>query len=64
MADAELSTRKRITQLVLLILAAGSIYPLVYLRQNFESTILTVFDMSQAELAGIYSMLGIMFVVG
>lgn len=36
----------------------------MYLRQNFESTILTVFDMSQAELAGIYSMLGIMFVVG
>ena len=64
MAEAKMSERQRITQLVLLILAAGSIYPLVYLRQNFETTILTVFDMSQAELAGIYSMLGIMFVVG
>lgn len=64
MAEAELTRGKRIVQLVLLILAAGSIYPLVYLRQNFESTILTVFDLSQSELAGLYSMLGIVFVVG
>lgn len=64
MADTELSRGKRIFQLVLLVLAAGSIYPLVYLRQNFEATILTVYDLSQAELAGLYSMLGIMFVVG
>jgi MFS family permease len=55
---------KKIFQLVLLILAGGSIYPLVYLRQNFEATILQVFDMSNAELANLYSMLGIIFVVG
>jgi len=55
---------KKIFQLVLLILAGGSIYPLVYLRQNFEATILEVFDMSNAELATLYSMLGIIFVVG
>jgi nitrate/nitrite transporter NarK len=54
----------KIFQLVLLILAGGSIYPLVYLRQNFEATILKVFDMSNAELANLYSMLGIIFVVG
>lgn len=55
---------KKIFELILLILAAGSIYPLVYLRQNFESTILTVFDMNQAELASLYALMGIMFVVG
>ncbi|TFB59985.1 MFS transporter [Cryobacterium sp. Sr3] len=55
---------KKIFQLVLLILAGGSIYPLVYLRQNFEATILEVFEMSNAELATLYSMLGIIFVVG
>lgn len=64
MSEATASRGKRIFQLALLILAGGSIYPLVYLRQNFESTILTVFNMSEVELAGIYSMLGIMFVVG
>jgi len=60
----KLGKSKKIFQLVLLILAAGSIYPLVYLRQNFESTILTVFHLSNSELAGLYSMLGIIFVIG
>lgn len=55
---------KNAVQLVLLILAAGSIYPLVYLRQNFETTILAVFHMTNAELANLYSILGIIFVVG
>ncbi|QIM17909.1 MFS transporter [Leucobacter coleopterorum] len=60
----KLAQSKKIFELALLILAAGSIYPLVYLRQNFEAAILTVYDINQADLAGIYSMLGIMFVVG
>ncbi|WP_427008588.1 MFS transporter [Pseudarthrobacter sp. H2] len=60
----KLSESKKIFELALLILAAGSIYPLVYLRQNFEETILMVFGMNQAELANIYSILGIIFVVG
>jgi nitrate/nitrite transporter NarK len=60
----KLGKSKKIFQLALLILAAGSIYPLVYLRQNFESTILDVFHLSNAELAGLYSMIGIIFVIG
>ena len=60
----KLGTSKKIVQLILLILAAGSIYPLVYLRQNFESTILTVFNMTNTELANLYSLLGIIFVIG
>lgn len=55
---------KKIFQLVLLIVAAGSIYPLVYLRENFQSTILTLFGMSNSELANLYSLLGIIFVIG
>ena len=58
------SKSKKIFELSLLILAAGTIYPLVYLRQVFEETILTVFHMNQSELANIYSILGIIFVVG
>ncbi|MGZ0711716.1 MFS transporter (plasmid) [Coraliomargarita sp. W4R53] len=60
----KLAQSRKIFELILLILAAGSIYPLVYLRQNFEETILTVFSMNQAELANLYSMIGIIFVVG
>jgi len=60
----KLGTSKKIVQLILLILAAGSIYPLVYLRQNFETTILAVFNMTNTELANLYSLLGIIFVIG
>lgn len=60
----KLAQSRKIFELVLLILAAGSIYPLVYLRQNFEKTILISFDMNQADLANLYSMLGIIFVIG
>ncbi|MEJ1156629.1 MFS transporter [Microbacterium marmarense] len=60
----KLAQSRKIFELILLILAAGSIYPLVYLRQNFEETILTVFSMNQSELANLYSMIGIIFVVG
>ncbi|MCB5276047.1 Inner membrane protein YihN [Arthrobacter sp. SO5] len=60
----KLAQSRKIFELVLLILAAGSIYPLVYLRQNFEKTILIAFDMNQAELANLYTMLGIIFVIG
>jgi len=60
----KLAQSRKIFELVLLILAAGSIYPLVYLRQNFEQTILLAFDIDQAELANLYVMLGFAFVVG
>lgn len=60
----KLSQSRKIFELSLLILAAGTIFPLVYLRQNFETAILTLFHMDQAELAGLYTMLGWMFVIG
>jgi MFS family permease len=61
---SKLAQSRKIFELILLILAAGSIYPLVYLRQTFETTILELFQINQGELAGIYMMLGFIFVVG
>ena len=61
---AKFGNSKKIFQLILLTLAGGSIYPLVYLRSSYESTILEVFGMSNAELANLYTMLGIIFVIG
>lgn len=54
----------RYFQILIVILAAGSIYPLVYLRQNFEVPILETFGIEQKQLLGYYSMIGIMFFLG
>jgi MFS family permease len=59
----ERSTLSRYLQLSVLILAAGAIYPLVYLRQNFEVSILESFDITISELGQCYAMLGVIFVV-
>ncbi|NCF74435.1 MAG: MFS transporter [Gammaproteobacteria bacterium] len=59
----ERSTVSRYIQLTVLILAAGAIYPLVYLRQNFEVSILESFGITNTELGQCYAMLGIIFVV-
>jgi sugar phosphate permease len=58
-----LSGFQRYFQLLVLLLAAGSIYPLIYLRQNFETTILEAFQITSTELGSYYSMLGTMFLV-
>ena len=50
-------------QLVLIVVAAGSIYPLLYLRQNFEISILESFDITQAQLRYCSSMLGFIFMI-
>jgi sugar phosphate permease len=53
----------RYVQLGVLILVGGAIYPLVYLRQNFEVPIIESFGISIAELGQCYSMLGVIFVI-
>ncbi|RQW72203.1 MFS transporter [Halomonas sp. YLB-10] len=60
-AIANKSNRKRYFQFSLMLLAAGSIYPLLYLRQNFETPILEVFNITSSELGNFYSMLGVVF---
>ena len=37
-----LSQRQRYFQLLILIIASGSIYPVVYMRQNFEGSMLDI----------------------
>ena len=57
-------TAKRYFQFLLIVLAAGAIYPLVYLKTNYQETILSVFGITLPQLNVIYSVLGIVFVVG
>lgn len=62
-AAAPLHARNRLRyfQFGLLLLAAGAIYPLLYLRQNFETTILQSFRISSSDLGVFYSMLGVVY---
>ena len=55
---------KRYLQFALIILAAGAIYPVIYLRTNYQVTMLEVFNLSQTQLNDCYSMLGIAYVIG
>ena len=57
------SAFRRYIQLGVLILAGGAIYPLIYLRQNFEVSILESFGITISELGQCYSMLGVIFVL-
>ncbi len=59
----EPTTLQRYIQLAVLVIVAGAIYPLVYLRQNFEVTILESFDMTATQLGQAYAMLGVLFVI-
>ncbi len=54
----------RYLQFALVILAAGSIYPLIYLKAQYQETILEVFNLSMPQLNSIYSILGLVFVIG
>ncbi|WP_322044721.1 MFS transporter [Paraburkholderia sp. J67] len=53
----------RYVQLGLLTLAAGALYPLLYLRQNFEVTLLQAFHITADQLGELYSLLGMVYVV-
>jgi len=53
----------RYLQLAVIVVAAGAIYPLLYLRQNFEVSILQSFGISLSQLSQCYSMLGVIFVL-
>ncbi len=57
------NTYKRYVQLGVLTLAGGAVYPLIYLRQNFEVSILESFGITIAQLGQCYSMLGVIFVL-
>lgn len=54
---------QRYFQLATIVVAAGAIYPLLYLRQNFELSILDSFSISLSQLSQCYAMLGVTFVL-
>lgn len=53
----------RYGKLLFLIMAGGAIYPLLYLRQNFELTLLSTFGMTLSELNMASSILGTSFFI-
>jgi len=46
------------------VLAAGAIYPVIYLRAQYQETILEVFNMTLPQMNNLYSILGMVFVFG
>ena len=57
------TTLRSYSQLALIVVAAGAIYPLLYLRQNFELSILESFNITQTQLRYCSSILGFIFMV-
>ncbi|MGL5357320.1 MAG: MFS transporter [Cetobacterium sp.] len=55
---------KRYLQFTILIIAAGAIYPLVYLRTSFQTPMLQAFNIDISQLSNLYAMLGSMFIIG
>ena len=55
---------RRYIDLALLIIAGGALYPIMYLRQNFESDMLFVFNLSDIQLGELYSILGFSLFLG
>ena len=63
MQTSNRSALKVYSQLALIVIAAGAIYPLLYLRQNFEISIIETFQITQTQLRYCSSMLGLIFFV-
>jgi sugar phosphate permease len=57
------SRADRYIQLALLVIAAGAIYPILYLRQVYQPTMLEVFHITEEQLGYLYSALGTIFLV-
>lgn len=58
------SNKKRYFQILLLVLGAGSIYVLPYIRTNFQQPFIDAFNMDVAQMSNLYVMLGLMFIIG
>lgn len=57
------STVYRYGQLMLLVLAAGAIYPVLYLRQVYQSSMIVALSIDNAQLGVLYSILGAAFMI-
>jgi MFS family permease len=61
--SADSNKAQRYVQLLLLVIAAGAIYPILYLRQVYQPTMLEVFHISESQLGYLYSSLGTIFLI-
>ncbi len=57
------TTLQRYIKLGVLVIIAGNVYPLIYLRQNFQLTILESFGITGTQLGQMYAMLGVLYMV-
>ena len=57
------TTMQRYIKLCVLVIIAGNVYPLIYLRQNFQLTILESFGITGTQLGQMYAMLGVLYMV-
>ncbi|RZF27556.1 MFS transporter [Paraburkholderia sp. UYCP14C] len=62
-AAAQASNGRHYLQLALLVIAAGAIYPILYLRQVYQPTMLEVFHITDSQLGYLYSSLGTIFLL-
>jgi MFS family permease len=53
----------RYSQLILLVLAAGAIYPVLYLRQVYQTSMIEVLAINDQQLGYLYSILGVAFML-
>lgn len=54
---------QRYIKLAVLVIIAGNIYPLIYLRQNFQVSIIESFGITGTQLGQMYAMLGVLYMV-
>lgn len=63
MSEYNDSPWQRYIKLAILVIVAGNIYPLIYLRQNFEVSLLDSLNITAQQLEQNYAMLGILYMV-
>jgi sugar phosphate permease len=62
-AEPRVARLKRYGQFAVITLAAGTLYPIMYLRQNFEISVLEALRITSSDLGELYSLLGFVFAV-
>ena len=58
---AKADKKSRYLQLLLLTIAGGAIYPMLYMRQIYQTTMLQAFQLTDGQLGELYAMLGLLF---
>lgn len=59
----KVSNSSRYLQLLLLTAAGGAIYPMLYLRQIYQDTMIEAFNITNVQLGELYSVMGFLFFI-